>query len=194
MPSDVGTHRLFFYGEQGRDCGGVCGLSTQRIEQVAAPCGAIARLPRARRHKGAENCLQVLASLDNPSTSTLEKPCGAAGAIQARRKGGPRCVTEGSPIMSSTDVQAAPAAAAPGLFARLTGSAPAAATGSQSLRLRRGHAGSARGKRALHPRHPLCAARPPHVARPPGPAARRRRRAASSATSITGAASSTTRS
>ncbi len=53
--------------------------------------------------------------------------------------------------MSSTDVQAAPTAASPGFFARLTESTPAADDGSQSFRLRRGHAGSARGKERFIP-------------------------------------------
>ena len=67
--------------------------------------------------------------------------------------------------MSSTDVQAAPPAAAPGFMARLTGSAPAAETAAASrLRLRRRDARERARPRALHSRHPLCTARPPHLA------------------------------
>ena len=63
--------------------------------------------------------------------------------------------------MSSTDVQAAPTAAPTGFFARMTGSAAAAANGREGLRLRRRDARERTRQGALHSRHPLCAARPP---------------------------------
>lgn len=77
MPSYVGTHRLFFMVNKGATVARVQVINAKK-RQVVAPKQ---RIPRARWRRiehaatrGPENCLKRAASLDSPSTSTLEKP------------------------------------------------------------------------------------------------------------------------
>ena len=86
-----------------------------------------AKLPRTWRHKGAE-ILPAGARKPRQSKHFARRKGAACRCNSGAAQGWSRSVAEGSPIMSSTDVQAAPTVASPGMFARLTKSAPAATT------------------------------------------------------------------